>query len=128
MKNRMTRISMIMLAVGLILSSKTHGLSTIDWTVLASFSILGFCVGAVQAQAIAKARRGIMNKWTRTVVVIISFTVLLGLKVLIAISGMSHLPNTGTSLLIQICFSIFGLFLGRGLVLGYHSQNAKNAF
>ena len=128
MKNRMTRIAGIALIVGLFLSFKTQGLTSNDWIVLASFSLLGFFSGTVQATAIARVRQGTLSAGARMTVVILSVAALMGLKVLIEMSGVSHLPNTGTSLLIQCCFSIFGLFLGRGLVLGYHKQNAKSVF
>lgn len=116
--NRMVRMAGIAFILGLVFSFQTTGLGEKEWAILAGFAILGFCAGAVQAQAILKARQGAMSKALRNVLVVLSFAVLFAIKGIVATSIVSHLQNTGDSLLVQIFFSIFGLFLARGLILG----------
>lgn len=115
--NRTIRIAMISLMLGIVFSFKSAGLGAKEWTLLVLFALLGFCVGTVQAHAIAKARQGAISGAARNLRVVLSLAVLIALKIVIAASIVSHLQNSGTSLLIQICFSLFGLFLARGLML-----------
>lgn len=114
--NRMTRIALISLIIGIVFSVRSAGLGAPEWTLLVFFAVLGFGAGSVQAYAIAKARQGAISPAARNLRVILSLAVLIALKIVIAASIVTHLQNTGTSLLIQICFSLFGLFLARGLM------------
>jgi hypothetical protein len=113
----MVRIAGVSLLLGIVFSFQATGLGAREWAILVGFAVLGFCAGAVQAQAIAKARRGAMSKTMRNVLVILSFAVLFAIKGIVTSSVVSHLQNSGDTLLVQIFFSIFGLFLARGLLL-----------
>jgi hypothetical protein len=132
MRERMTRIAVVALIVGVSLASNLKGLRLMDWALLVSFAALSFCAGAMQGRAIANFRAGLIDSEVRNVVVAASFGVIVALKTLLAISHVSNLQNSGTSLLVQICFAIFGLFLGRGILLRYYkpsrdlSKNKQN--
>lgn len=114
--NRTIRIAVISLIIGIVFSFRVAELGAPEWSLLGFFAVLGFCAGTVQAVAIAKAREGAISPAARNLRVVLSLAVLVALKIVIAASIITHLQNTGTSLLIQICFSLFGLFLARGLM------------
>ncbi|WP_274654357.1 hypothetical protein [Paenibacillus humicola] len=115
-KNRMMRIALVSLIVGIVFSYRVQGMGPADWSILALFVLFGFVAGAVQAFAIVKARQGRMSKMRRNVIVILSFVVLVALKGILAASVASHLANSGDSSYVQIFFSIFGIFFARGAV------------
>lgn len=80
----------------------------------------------MQGRAIANFRPGLIDAKVRTAVVAGSFGIIVALKTLIAMSHVSNLQNSGTSLPVQICFAIFGLFLGHGILLKYY-QPSRNS-
>ncbi|SFJ76148.1 hypothetical protein SAMN02799624_05827 [Paenibacillus sp. UNC496MF] len=123
MRDRLIRIAIVALIVGVALGSNLKGLRLMDWMLLASFAVLSFCAGVMQGRAIANFYAGLITAEVRTAVIAASFGVIVALKTLIAMSHVSNLQNSGTSLLVQICFSIFGLFLGRGILLRYYQPS-----
>lgn len=114
--NRMVRFAAIMLIAGIYFSTKVVGLGWKEWTILACFVVLGLAAGAWQAMAVVGAKQGRLSTGKMIAYILLSFVVLIALKVVISGSIPSQLSNSGDSLYVQIFFSIFGLFMARGLV------------
>jgi hypothetical protein len=114
--NKIVRFAAVMLIAGIYFSTKVVGLGWKEWTILASFVVLGLVAGTWQAMAIVGAKNGRLSTGKMTTYILLSFVVLVALKVMISGSISSHLSNSGASLYVQIFFSIFGLFMARGVV------------
>jgi hypothetical protein len=114
--SKMVRFAAVMLVAGIYFATKVPGFGLKEWTILAIFVILGLAAGAWQAMAIVGKKQGRLSYGKMIAYILLSLVVLVVLKIVISGIIPSHLSNSGDSLYVQIFFSIFGLFMARGLV------------
>ena len=107
-------LSFLLPGAGIALSTRLDHLGVTEWSLLLGFLLLGLCVGIFHGIAIARHRQGKIGKRALKWRVILSLFAMFVIKGMVTGSIPSHLEShVGLSLLVQILFSISGLFFGR---------------
>jgi uncharacterized membrane protein SirB2 len=120
-------VSIILLLSGIALSTVLHNLGETEWALLFAFILLGLVVGIYHGIANVRYKQGKISGKIRKLRVILSLFALFVIKGMLTGSIPSHLESRiGMSLIVQILFSIAGLFIGRLVVsIVYRQQREK---
>jgi hypothetical protein len=107
-------LSFLLLGAGVALSTRLHHLGVTEWSLLLVFLLLGLCVGVFHGIAIVRHSQGKISRKARKLQVFLSLFTMFVIKGVLTGSIPSHLEShVGLSLIVQILFSISGLFFGR---------------
>lgn len=107
-------LSFLLLGAGIALSTGLHHLGVAEWSLLLVFVLLGLCVGIYHGIAIVRHRQGKISRKALKLRMILSLFTMFVIKGMLTGSIPTHLEShVGLSLIVQILFSISGLFFGR---------------